>query len=162
MFEVRERDVPEQLVLTERRNVRVRDLPDFIGSALERLIGSAEGHGGVAAAPFIVYHGKVDDEHDGPVEVCVPIAGADAEATGPPMRNEPAHREAYARLRKEQVVFPEILGAYDAVVEWADAQGLAVVGAPREVYFTDFMAASPRDEVCDVAFPVTQVGPRPR
>ena len=154
MFEIQERDVPEQLVLTEQRNVLVRDLPDFIGPALGRLIGSAEGHGGVAAAPFVVYHGKVDDENDGPVEVCVPVGRTQADAADVPVRNEPAHREAYTRLRKEQVVFPEILGAYDAVAKWVDAQGLAVADSPREVYFTDFMAAAPADEACDVAFPI--------
>jgi effector-binding domain-containing protein len=154
MFEIQERDVPEQLVLTEQRNHFITDLPDFIGPALGRLIGAAEGYGGVAAAPFVVYHGKIDDENDGPVEVCVPIAATAGGAPDVAARTEPAHREAYARLRKEQVVFPEILGAYDAVAKWVDTHGLAVADAPREVYFTDFMAAAPDDEACDVAFPI--------
>jgi hypothetical protein len=154
MFEIQQRDVPEQLVLTEQRNLFVRDLPDFIGPALGRLIGAAEGYGGVVAAPFVVYHGKVDDENDGPVEVCVPIAARGGESSATPTRTEQAHREAYVRLRKDQVAFPEILSGYDAVSRWIDAQGLAIADAPREVYFTDFMAAAPTDEVCDVAFPV--------
>ena len=54
----------------------------------------------------------------------------------------------------DKVAFPEILGAYDAVSSWIDAQGLAVADAPREVYFTDFPAAAPQDEACDVAFPI--------
>jgi hypothetical protein len=155
MFEIQQRDVPEQLVLTEQRNLFVRELPDFIGPALGRLIGAAEeAHGGVAAAPFVVYHGIVDDENDGPVEVCVPVAAGGEGASATQMRTEPAHREAYVRLRKEQVVFPEILGAYESVSKWIDAQELAVADAPREVYFTDFMAAAPGDEACDVAFPI--------
>jgi effector-binding domain-containing protein len=154
MFEIQERDLPERVVLTEQRNLFVGDLPEFIGPAIGRLIGAAEGYGGVVGAPFVVYHGMVDDENDGPVEVCVPIGAAYEGASAVPMRTERAHREAYARLRKEQVVFPEIMGAYDAVSKWIDAQGLAVADAPREVYFTDFMAAAPGDEVCDVAFPI--------
>ena len=132
----------------------MQELPDFIGSALGRLTGVAEGHGGVVGAPFVVFHGMVDAENDGPVEVCVPIAPAHEGSSGVPMRTEEAHREAYATLRKEQVAFPEILGAYDAVATWIDAQGLAVAAGPREVYFTDFVAAAPGDEVCDVAFPI--------
>jgi len=154
MFEIQERDVPEQLVLTEQRSLFVQELPDFIGSALGRLIGTAEGFGGLAGAPFVVFHGMVDDENNGPVEVCVPIAAAQAGTPDVPARTEPAHREAYARLRKEQVVFPEILGAYEAVSTWIDGQGLAVAAGPREVYFTDFVEAAPGDEVCDVAFPI--------
>ena len=70
------------------------------------------------------------------------------------MRREPAHREAYVRLRKAQVAFPQILSAYDGVTAWVALQGLAAAGAPREVYFTDFVSAGPAEEVCDVAFPI--------
>ena len=86
--------------------------------------------------------------------MCTPIdpasAGADA-----PTRVEPAHREAYVRLRKAQVEYPQILSAYDAVAQWVDANGHTVVGPGREVYFADFVRAAPTDEVCDVAFPFT-------
>ena len=58
------------------------------------------------------------------------------------------------RLRKAQVEFPQILSAFDGVAQWIGAQGLTVAASPREVYFTDFVAAGPADEVCDVAFPL--------
>jgi hypothetical protein len=38
--------------------------------------------------------------------------------------------------------------------QWIGEQGRTIGGSPREVYFADFMAAGPEDEVCDVAFPV--------
>jgi DNA-binding transcriptional MerR regulator len=151
-LDVRERDVPEQLVLTEQRHVLAHELPPWIGAAMERLIAVADRFGGVAAPPFVVYRGEVDEDGDGPVEACVPIGGA--ESAEVPMRREPAHREAYARLRKAQVEFPQILSAYDGVERWIDERGLTVADAPREVYFADFAAAGPGDEVCDVAFPI--------
>jgi DNA-binding transcriptional MerR regulator len=151
--DVREREVPEQLVLTEQRHVLAHELPAWIAAAMERLHGAASRFGGVAGAPFVVYRGEVDEDGDGPVEVCVPIdAAAASEETA--MRVEPAHREAFVRLRKAQVEFPQILSAYDGVAQWIDARGLTVADDPREVYFTDFMAAGPEDEVCDVAFPI--------
>jgi hypothetical protein len=70
------------------------------------------------------------------------------------MRREPAHREAYVRITKAQVAYPQILSAYDAVAQWLGARGLNSAGPPREVYFADFNAAGPTDEVCDVAFPM--------
>src|SRR6202043_1626429 len=112
---------------------------------------AAQQHGGVAAPVFVVYHGQVNDESDGPVEVCVPVSPEQQSSTDLPMRQEPAHREAYARITKAQVKFPEILSAYDAVGQWLGSHGVSMAGSPREVYFADFMAAAPTDEVCDVA-----------
>jgi GyrI-like small molecule binding domain len=152
MFTIQQRDVPEQTVFTEQRSVRAGELVGFLSAARSRLFQSAADHGGVAGSWFVVYHGPVSEEAEVPVEVCVPIAG-DAPA-GPATRREPAHREAYVTLRKEQVVFPDVQAAYVAVDQWVRDQGLTVADAPREVYFADFDAAAPGDEVCDVAFPV--------
>jgi effector-binding domain-containing protein len=154
MFEIRERDVPEQLVLTEQRNLLVKELPAWLPATIDRLVKAAQQHGGVAAPVFVVYHGQVNDESDGPVEVCVPVSPAQQSSMDLPTRQEPAHREAYTRITKAQVQFPEILSAYDAVGQWLGSHGVSMAGSPREVYFTDFMAAAPTDEVCDVAFPV--------
>jgi hypothetical protein len=57
------------------------------------------------------------------------------------------------RITRAQVEYPQILSAFDAVGQWLGSRGLTGAGAPREIYFTDFMAAAPSDEVCDVAFP---------
>jgi DNA-binding transcriptional MerR regulator len=154
MYEIRERDVPEQVVLTEQRHVKVDELPRWIPAATDRLLGAAQGHGGPAGPPFVVYHGEVNEDGDGPVEVCVPLAGAPPESAEVALRTEPAHREAYTRLSRAQVEFPQILSAYDAVAQWVGANGLTVAAAPREVYFADFAAAAPDEQVCDVAFPV--------
>lgn len=155
MYTIQEREVPEQLVLTEQRHVYVKDLQQFIGTAGSRLIEAASRHGGMAGPMLVIYHGEVNEDSDGPVEVCVPIdIGQEAAATAA-TRREPAHREAYTRLKKAQVQYPQILSAFDAVGEWISAEGRSNTGSPREVYFTDFMAAGPADEVCDVAFPVS-------
>jgi len=153
-LDVRERDVPEQLVLAERRHVTVEQLPGWIGAAMGRLMKSARRYGGPAAPPFVVYYGEINEDSDGPAEACVPIDRAHETAADDAMRSEPAHREAYVRLRKAQVEFPQILSAYDGVTAWIVSNGRTGIGAPREIYFADFRAASPADEVCDVAFPI--------
>ena len=154
MFEIRERDVPEQLVLTEQRHVRVPELEGWLMTAMARLDDSANRYGGMAGPEFVVFHGEVNEDSDGPVEVCAPIDLSREGATDQPMRREPAHREAYVRLTKAQTDFPQILSAYDAVEQWITAHGRIVAGSPREIYFTDFGTAAPNDEVCDVAFPM--------
>jgi hypothetical protein len=154
MYSIQQRDVPEQLVLTEQRHVLAPDLPTWLPEAMGRLIGSAAQLGGVTGPGFVVYHGEVNQESDGPVEVCLPVSPPDGAAAAAATRREPAHREAYVRITKAEVRYPQILSAFDAVAEWLSANGLSASAPPREVYFADFMAAGPNDEVCDVAFPI--------
>jgi DNA-binding transcriptional MerR regulator len=157
--EIRQREVPEQLVLSEQRHVQLEQLPSWIGAAMGRLMRSAQMYGGAVANPFVIYHGEVNEDSDGPAEACVPIDLAEEGAPDQAMRREPAHNEVYVRLRKAQVGFPQILSAYDSVAGWVTSQGLAVAGSPREVYFTDFVSAGPADEVCDVALPIERTRP---
>jgi DNA-binding transcriptional MerR regulator len=152
MYEVHERDVAEQLVFAERRHLTVPSLSEWIETSMGRLVAAAKEHGGVAGPAFVVYYGEVNEDSDGPVECCVPIAAATPPALA---RTEPAHREAYVRLTKARVEYPQILSAYDAVAAWITEHGRTIAGAPREVYFADFHAAAPSDEVCDVAFPIS-------
>ena len=68
-------------------------------------------------------------------------------------RLEPAHAEAYTRILKRQIRFPDILRAYDAVSDWLQQRGERLALAPREVYFTDMAAAADDDPAADIAFP---------
>lgn len=161
MHDIHERDVPEQLVLTEQRHLTVGDLADWVPATIGRHWQVGEGFGGVSGPVLVIFHGQVDEDGDGPVEVCAPIAPTAEQreqlhtvAT----RIEPAHREAYTRITKAQVGFPQILAAYDAVGMWVHQRGKTTAGSPREVYFTDLMAAAPDDEACDVAFPIAESG----
>lgn len=150
-FDVRERDVPEQTVLCERRASYLQGLPATIIGGATRLRRAAAAHGGAAGELFVIFHGEVNEDSDGPVEVCLPVANASA-AT----RSEPAHHEAYVRVTAAQLEWPHILTAYDAVERWIDQKGRESVGAPREVYREQVVPerAAPEDEICDVAFPV--------
>jgi DNA-binding transcriptional MerR regulator/effector-binding domain-containing protein len=154
MYDVRERDVAEQLVVSEQRHVLVPELPDWIGTAGTRLLRLAEGQGGAAGPMFVIYHGEVSEDSDGPVEVCVPLREEPRNGSEAQVRHEPAHREAYVRITKADVAYPQILSAYEAVEQWIRTQRRDIAGSPREVYFADWDASTPTDEVCDVAFPV--------
>lgn len=154
MYEIQERDVPEQAVVTEQRHITVQGLTDWFDDCMPRLHRVADQHGGIAGAAFIIYHGEVNEESDGPVEVCVPIQKDRLATIDAPARTEPAHREAYTRLRQAQVEYPQILDAYDAVHQWIGTHNRTMTGSPREVYFADFMHAGPEDETTDIAFPI--------
>lgn len=154
-YTVRLREVPEQRVLTERRHVTAPELSTWIQATADRLLGLARDCGGVAGPAMVIYYGEVNEDSDGPAECCVPIDPAAPVPPRAPVRTEPAHREAYVRLIKAHVEYPQVLSAYDAVAQWITTRGHTIDGAPREVYVADFLAAEPTDEVCDVAFPIT-------
>ncbi len=154
MFEIKERDVPEQFMLTEQRHITVADLTAWMGATFGRMWEIAPQFGGITGPVLAIYHGEVNEDSDGPVEICAPISSDQPEPPDVPTRIEPAHREAYTRLRKGQVEFPQILSAYEAVEQWISTHGKTIGAPPREVYFTDFMNAGPNDEVVDIAFPL--------
>ena len=154
MFEIQQREVPEQVVVSEQRHVLAPDLAGWIEEAKYRVDALATPYGGKPGPWFIVYHGEVNEDSDGPVELCVPIDRAYANETSAPIRTVPAYREAYTRITKAQVGFPQILSAYDAVSAWLGERGHRTA-APRELYLAvDWDNASPVDEVCDIGFPI--------
>ncbi|MGM0347482.1 MULTISPECIES: MerR family transcriptional regulator [Streptomyces] len=162
-FAVETVDVPARVVITEARHTLADELPAWIGAALGRLEAAAQECGGVAAAPFVVYHSEVSMESDGPAQACVPVAdeaaarawaGRQGRGRETGVRVEPAARLAYVRITKAQVAHPQILAAFEAVEEWLGREGLEPDGPCREIYFADWAAAGPEDPVCDVAFPV--------
>jgi DNA-binding transcriptional MerR regulator len=153
---VRERDVGEQLVLTEQRYVTSAEL-HWIRDATARLTAVADRHGGPAGPRLVVFHGEVTEDADGPVEVCVPVTPGAVDPATFPVRREPAHREAYIPVVRGHFEPPQILSVYDAVHRWISARGLRQAGPSREVYgyAVDADTAAPDEVVCDVAVPYT-------
>lgn len=142
------RDVAEQHVISELRYVASAELR-WIREATTRLNGLAAQSGGPTGPRFVVFHGEVNEDTEGPVEVCVPVKPDAAD------RCEPAHREAYIPVIKGHFELPQILSVYDAVRRWVRERGHTVVAPPREVYRYGTVpdAAAPGDLVCDVALP---------
>jgi DNA-binding transcriptional MerR regulator len=104
MYEVATRDIPERSLLCLKRNVDPQGAwalgKEFIAVLRERPLPRMEGREG---AMFTIYWGEVSADSDGPVEMCKPIPGADAQALASDypeltLRTEPAHHEAYVAI----------------------------------------------------------------
>lgn len=133
-FEICEREVPDQVVLTEQRHLQIGALGGWLNATTRRLAETANRYGGMVAEQFVIFYGEVNEDSDGPVEVCAPVDPAqEGASTQVAIRREPAHREAYVRVTKAQYAFPQILTAYDAVEQWINMRGLTSVGPSREV-----------------------------
>jgi DNA-binding transcriptional MerR regulator len=138
MFDVATKQVAEQRYVSRSRHVLVPELESFIRSSLEELRAG----GASAAPPFVLYHGPVNEEEDGPVEVCVPRPDGDRSLT--------AGEVAFTAIEGEQCAFPQILGAYEAVYRWAKEQGREPAGPAREIY-----VSAPQEELrMEIAVPL--------
>ena len=155
MYEVKTRDVPDQDVISMTRSLTVGDLDAFLDGARTELSAELRRSGADQRGPwFVIYHGEVNEDSDGPVEVCIPYAGSVTPASEATLRREPAHREAYTTITGAQCEFPLILEAYAAVDGWIERNGLRMSASPREVYFSADATPDPAQPFCDVAFPV--------
>lgn len=150
-FEVAQRDVPDALVVSETQTVDLTALRAAITGAVTRLTRSAAEHGGAIGGPVVIFHGAVNEDSDGPVEVCLAVRSA-SDAT----RIEPAHHEAYVTVTKAEWDWPQVLSVYDAIEEWIRRNGRTIAGSPREIYRAGFEPGSvrPTHAVCEIAFPV--------
>ena len=154
MHEVKTRIVPERKLLSIEERTLADELPNVIQRSMDALIAHAREAGVEQAGPMlVVFHGIVSLDADGPVEVCMPVAGAVEPFGNARVRLEPAYEEAYARITVREVEYPAILRAYESVEAWLERNGKRCIAPPREVYFTDWDGLGPDDQACDVAFP---------
>ena len=121
MYDVLTQHVDEQPYVSRTKNVLVPALEPLIVDTFGEL-----GRDGAREPAFVLYHGPVNHEEDGPVEVCVPSDDGD--------KRLPAGEIAFTEISGEQCRFPEILGAYDAVYRWVKEQGREAAGPAREIY----------------------------
>lgn len=131
MYEVTVRDMPARSLLSIIRRAHQDELvPTGRELFIRRLRGGDVPRiDGLAGAPFMIFHGEVSGDSDGPVEWCWPVPDDQAAAIAArfpdlTLRTEPAHQEACVR--------PETPGqwgsgtqaelAIEALAAWASEQ----------------------------------------
>ena len=92
MYTINTREVEEQTLLTEQRNVAIDGLTSWIAEAGGRQHSALAAHGGPIGPAVIIYHGEVNEDSDGPVEVCIRHRTAYLHRTRPP-RGVCAHHQ---------------------------------------------------------------------
>lgn len=134
--ELQVREVPAQPIISLTRRVKVQQLGDTIAADVVALYAIAAAQGGAAAgAPFGIYHGPINADEDGPIQICLPTVsllagqGEASAATLPPMR------AVAATLRGEQCDFPKVLEGYDQTYDWIQRHGYRHAGPPHEVWY---------------------------
>ena len=83
----------------------------------------------------------------------------DERLTGLQARTEPAHEEAYIRLAANQMGWPAMLPACDALEAWVKANERQPAGPLRQLLLADQRSAKPDTVVCDLSLPLRGAPP---
>jgi DNA-binding transcriptional MerR regulator len=145
MYEVEVREIPERRVLSLIRRVHQDEL---IAKSREQFIRPLQQADvprldGIAGAPFMIFHGEVSGDSDGPVEWCRPVPDDSAERVaaqfpGYELRTDPAHEEAFVRqeARGAWASSTQAELALQELRAWALEQRRESAGAVRMVLVT--------------------------
>ncbi|WP_421732559.1 MerR family transcriptional regulator [Cellulomonas sp.] len=128
-------EVGARTVASVRHAVLQEDLVASLTSDVLELRAFLDAGGAAYGAEFwVLFHGAVGFDGDGPIETCVPYEGAIAPAGAVTLREEPAQTLAYVPVTAADCRYPEIIGAYVALETWFVSRGRAHGGPEREIY----------------------------
>ena len=159
MNEVEVRDIPARSLLCLLRHVRPDELLPFGKAFMARFMGKGLLVEGIGGAPFVIYHGEVSEDGDGPIEWCWPVAEdrAAALAADHPdllLRTEPAHQEAFVHQgMATQLGEAQTVLAIESIYSWVLAHQRKPTGAARQVFISN-PANGVAGPDCDFAVPL--------
>lgn len=145
MYEVEVRRVPERRMLSMLKRVHEDEViavsrATFLMPLREAELPRIEG---VDGAAFVIYHGEVSADSDGPIEWCRPLPEDAAEAAAArfpqfQLRTEPAHDEAFVR-RGDAATWNSTDAelAFQAILDWATANAREPGGAVRVAFIAN-------------------------
>ena len=133
-------------------HTRLASVGEDIGTGFGLLM---EGMGRAGAAPagmpLIVYHGIIDEETDGDIEICVPVAEL-FETIGPVTSRTLEGGTMASTVHHGP--YEEISAAYHTLTGWISEHGHEIVGPARETYLNDPNVVAPDDLMTKVEFPI--------
>ena len=115
-FEVNVKQLAPQQVLSVTHHIKVSKLDDTIRKSLDTLYSLLkEQKVESASAPFGIFHGAINEQEDGPIEICLPVSGQVKGTGDVQVKALQGGDAACVMTVGAQTDFPAIMGAYDAV-----------------------------------------------
>lgn len=144
-----------QLIAATRLHTSLADIADDIAAGFTQLVQALSSTGiAPAGPPFIIYHDVIDEETDGDIEVCIPIA------TPLPDRNGNVYAREFEGGNVVTTVhqgrYEEIAPAYHTLTGWISEHNHEMAGPPREIYLNDPQTVPPDDLQTRLEFPITR------
>ena len=134
-LEVQVKKIESQRVLSVTHHVKVDQLNATIHDALDQLFGMVgDQKEEPAGNPFGIYHGAINDQEDGPIEICLPVTAKIKAAGDVKVKQLEGGNAASVVMTGAQCDFPAILGGYDATADWIQKNGYQMAESPREIW----------------------------
>jgi len=151
-YDVQIIEVAPQQVAAIRFHTTLSRIGDDIAAGFGSLVRDLGAQGAApSGAPFIVYHDVIDEETDGDVEICIPIA---ADFSGGADTYGRTLEGATMATAVHHGPYQEIAPAYHTLTSWVSEHGHELSGPPREVYVNDPQAVPPEELLTRVEFPI--------
>ncbi len=111
-----EKEMPAQTVVSIRRHITIPAYHQWMMPALRQLWDHVAAAGAEPAGdPIALYYGPVNEEDDGPVELCVPFSGAVMPAHEIKVRELPLHRAVQVTTYGEYNEWPKLMEMWNAL-----------------------------------------------
>ena len=134
-LEVNVKKIPTQQVVSITRHVKVPKLDEAITQSISTLRTLLQRQNATANdAPFGIFHGAINEQEDGPIEICIPVKGSLKAEGDAQVKQLGGGNAACVMMLGAQTDFPAILGAYDAAADWIQKNGYEMAESPREVW----------------------------
>ncbi len=134
-LEVNVKTIPTRQVLSLTLNVKVTKLDATIEQSLSTLRALLDRQNASADdEPFGIYHGAINEQEDGPIEICIPADGNLNAEGDVKVKQLAGGISACVTMLGAQCDFPAILGAYDAAADWIQKNGYQMAEPPREIW----------------------------
>ena len=129
------RQIATQQVLSSTHQIKVSKLDETIRQTLATMQAQLkEQQLEAAGAPFGIFHGPINEQEDGPLEICMPVNGPVTGKDPVKVKQLAGGDAACVMMVGAQTDFPAILGAYDAAADWIQKNGYDMAEPPREVW----------------------------
>lgn len=124
-FTFTEADYPAQMVVAIRRHITVPAFHQWIRPALRQLSDHIREHGAEPSGDSVcLYYGPVNENDDGPVEICLPFKGLVPPAGEIKVRELPAHKAVQVRTFGEYNEYPKLLEMWNGLGKYVHEQNL--------------------------------------
>lgn len=119
--------LPAFRAVSIKRRIKVPEFHSFIPQALDQLKAHLEGvDAQITGEPLCFYYGPLNENDDGPVEICLPFEGQVDPKDEILVREIIPHQAAVGRADPKLSQFPEILEVWDDVMNWVQQNKLDI------------------------------------
>lgn len=134
-YEVAIKTIPTQQVLSLTHHIKVDKLDRTIQESLHRFqVLLNEQNATPRGAPFGIFHGPINMQEDGPIEICQPVPEKITTKGEVTLKELAGGQAACVMMVGPQTDFPEILNGYDTAADWIQKNGHEMAEPPREVW----------------------------